>query len=267
MQQRLRDIQELAINNRVWLVIASLAIAVVAVIWIRPGTNIAERVDVVNGVRPASTALHGIHGYAEELARLPEAERAAYLQRERPRLEQGVVYYLRHDVRRLQPTQQVDHVEFFFGSLNHVTADDGEGIKHTGYFKDQLVARVYLADGTGQPIDVLVKCLNCWFVLPGQVEQLQSLGAARVVEVFTIERGWGLTRYVDYPVAIDIAERFNLPLYRGKAHTEQHRISSEEARRLEYNTDRVQVTVHVIEGDKFDLINMTFTPSPLRQKS
>ena len=223
----------------------------------------AEAVDVVNGIRPASTALGNIHGYAEELARLPETERAAYLKRERPQLEEGVVYFLRHEVRRLRPEQKVGQVEFFFGSLDNAVADDGDGVQHNGYFKNQLVARVHVGDG--EPIDVLVKCLNRWFVLPGQIEGLQSLGAGVPIEQFTIGRREGLTRHVDYTVAIDLAERFNLPLYRGRTQAQRFRINPEEARSLESETDRIQVTVRVFEGDAFDLVNMKFTPSRLRR--
>jgi hypothetical protein len=226
------------------------------------------QVDVVNGIRPASTALHGIHVFVRELVKLPEADRAAYLKEARPRLEQGVAYYLRHDpsippARRIKEDQTIDRVEFFFGSLNNVTADDQAGTKHQGYFKDQLVARVSVHGAA--PIDVLVQCLNGLFVLPGQIDHLQSLGAAIPVERFTIGKGEGLINYVDFPVAIDLAERFQLSLYRGKVMTKAHLIDPVAARGLEHETDRVQVTVRVVEGDSFNLVTQQFQPSPLRK--
>jgi hypothetical protein len=57
-----------------------------------------------------------------------------------------------------------------------------------------------------------------------------------------------------------LAERFNLPLYRGKIQTEKNKITPTIARNMESQIDRVQVTVRVFEGDRFDLNTMIYTP-------
>jgi len=215
----------------------------------------AEAVDVVHGIRPASAAFSDIHGLAEEIARMPEERRAAYLKQERPRLEQGLTYFLRRND-RLRNNEEIERVEFRFGSLKNVTASDGAGIEHRGQFKDELVARVFVK-GKDRPIDVIVECLNGLFILPEQMNTLQSLGSAVPVERFTIGQREGLTKHVDYAVAIDLADRFDLPLYRGRIQDDKFRITPQQARRLESETDRIQVTVHVVQGDTFDLVNMT----------
>lgn len=224
----------------------------------------AEAVDVVNGVRPAHTAFRDIHIFANELAALPKEERAARLKEAKPRLEIGVVHFLR-GMGRIPQNAEAEKVEFLFGSLDHVRANDGEGVEHKGYFKDQLVARVHIKDQK-DPIDVLVQCLNGVFILPGDWQKLQSLGEAVPQERFTISRREGLVHHVDYQVAIDLAEYFDLPLYRGRTQTDRHSISPTEARRLESETDRVQVTVHVEDGDRFDLVAMTYNGRPGRRR-
>lgn len=219
-----------------------------------------KKIDVVNGIEPVSTAFGDIHGFAREIAALPEADRKAFLERSKPHLATAIAYYLKAE-RVIRATDKVERIQYFFGTLDHVEALDKQGKKHKGYFKDQLVARVSV-EGRKEPIDVLVQCLNGWVELPGNVKRLQDLGTYDVATRFTIQEGEGLTRHVDYDMAIDLAERFNLDLYRGQTMIPRREITAERARRI--NTDEVQVTVRVYEGDVFDLNTMTYTPSPKR---
>ena len=107
---------------------------------------------------------------------------------------------------------------------------------------------------------VLVRCLNGLFVVDGSELRLARIFSAEPVMRFTVDRRRGLTTYVDYATSINLAEHFNLPLYRGRIQTTNHRITPTRARALADSTDIVQVTVRVFEGDRFDLGAMTYTP-------
>lgn len=225
------------------------------------GCSFFKGADLVKGVPPMSTSLAGIAPTLDEMARMSPERRGRYLEQNWPHLDEDVVYFLRQ-MGKLSPTTSVRRVEFRFGSLNDVVAESSEG-QRRGYFEDQLVALVYTR-GAREPIAVIVQCLNGTFALPKELRSLQAVGSHTPQEQFTIGPREGLIHHVDFPVAIDLAERFNLPLFRGRTLNQRFQISPDQARRLESTTDRLQVTVYVVEGDRFDLINMTFTPSPKR---
>lgn len=216
--------------------------------------------DVVNGAPYASRNLSGIGPTLEQLAALPADQRSAALKKAYPKLEGTVVYFLR-DRGKLSEQDHVQKVEFLFGNLDSVKAEDGDGKNNEGYFKNQLVARVYVEERPG-PVDVIVQCLNGMVALPEDMNKLQSLDTYVPEEQFVIGPREGLTRHVDLITSIALAERFHLPLYSGKEQTKANLITAEQARAI--NTDLTQVTVGVVEGDKFDLRFMTFTPSPKR---
>lgn len=111
-----------------------------------------------------------------------------------------------------------------------------------------------------------MQCLNGTFATPDQLRGLQAVGSHTPQEQFVIGPREGLIHHVDFPTAISLAERFDLPLYRGRYIGEAFRISPQAARALEGTTDRLQVTVYVVEGDRFDLAAPTFTPSPRRTR-
>jgi hypothetical protein len=246
------------------LCICLAMLAIVSLGLIQIACSEAEAVDLVGGIEPASTAFGGnIHGYAQELARLPADQRKEYLDRARPRLEEGVVYFLR-DMGRIRAGERAERVEMFFGTVEGTQATDRSGKVHRGYFKDELVARVHLSGGRTE--DALVRCLNMWLELPEHIEKLQPLRDTRFNELqeFTIGRGEGLVHHVDYAVAMDLASRHNLPLYRGRVQDQRFQITVEQARGLESRTDFEQVTVGVVEGDRFDLANGTWRRSNRR---
>lgn len=222
-----------------------------------------EKIDVVNGVPPVSDALSSIAPTLDAMGEMPPDQRGAYLEQNWPHLDEGVVYFLR-DKKKLARNDRVDRVEFLFGSLNKVTAESGDGRNRHGYFEDQLVALVYVR-GQSKPIKVIVHCLNGIFSTEDDLKGLQAVGSHTPMERFTIGPREGLIHHVDFPVAIDLAERFRLPLYRGKDMNPRNRITPDQARALENTTDRLQVTVYVVQGDRFDLAADTFTPSPRRR--
>lgn len=226
----------------------------------REQKKVDRGVDLVNGITPVSREFADMRGTLEELRGMGTEDIQAHLRRDWPRLEGGLVYYLRYRG-RIRADQIVRDVQFRFGSLDNVHAEDLDGVRHRGYLENQLVARVNLV-GTDTPIDVLVQCLNGMFTLPGEFERLQPLYTATPQQRFRIARGEGLIHHVDPRLAIHLAERFNLPLYRGQRMRESSRITPAMARTLLPTTDRTQVTVRVYEGDQFDLVAMRYTPAP-----
>ena len=222
-----------------------------------------DKIDVVNDVEPVSASLSSVAETMNAMVALPEGEWGAYLERNWPHLDEDVVFYLRR-TGQLADGIVVERVEFRYGSLDDVWALDQEGERRHGYFRDQIIAVVYPAGG--EPKAVIVQCLNGTFASVDELNRLQLVGSHTPIEAFTIGRGEGLIHYVDFPVAIDIAERFGLLLYRGRWINRRFEITPDEARRLEHNTDYEQVTVYVVEGDTFDLRRMIFTPSERRTK-
>ncbi len=220
-----------------------------------------KKVDVVNGRPPVSGALADIQVTLDALAQMPAHQRADYLQQRHPDLGQRVVYYLRQRG-KIQAGQEVQGVGFHFGSLDKVKAEDGNGQTNEGYFKNQLVARVRVS-GQQKPVDVIVRCLNGTFELPEDLARagMAPMGTQVPVERFTIGKNDNLVRHVGYRTAIDLAERHSLALVRGKGKARQN-ITPAEARRLESETDRIQVAATVFEGDRFDLTAGTYTPAP-----
>ncbi len=217
------------------------------------GPASANQKNVVSDFKPVSERFSSpsFEAARKALKDMPAEQRAAYLDKNFPRLHEDIIYYLR-ERNKLSPSDKVTSVQFLFGTANGVKAEDGDGNMNSGKFEDQLIARVAIA-GKDKPMDVIVQCLNGTFGLPGD---LQALSSRTPRQEFTIGAGEGLTTYVSMPTAIDIAPRFNLPLYRGKVLASRYEISPEVAATI--NTDVEPVTVRVYTGDHFDLVNMTF---------
>lgn len=220
-----------------------------------------KKVDVVNGRSPVSDSMADTQGTLEALAKMPAAHRAGYLQQRHPDLAQRVVYFLRQRG-KIQANAEVQGVEFFFGSLSKVKAEDGTGQVVQGYFKDQLVARVRVA-GQQQPISVIVRCLNGTFELPEDLVRagMTPMGTQRPNERFTVGKNDNLVNHVGYRTAVDLAERHRLAIVSGKGKDREY-IDTVAARALANRTDWVQVAVIVYEGDRFDLVAGTYTPAP-----
>jgi hypothetical protein len=98
-------------------------------------------------------------------------------------------------------------------------------------------------------------------VNPEDWNKLQTLSTQPPMESFRIGKREGLIHHVDFPMAIDLAEKFGLPLYTSQVMDSNHRITPEQARRMEPLTARTQVSVRVYEGDQFDLVAGTYTPA------
>lgn len=223
-------------------------------------TGCKKKINIVNDISPVSTALSGTRVTIERLAQITPADRTARLQYDWPHLAESVVYYARaHGL--ISGTAVVDRVLFYFGDLDNARAQDGSGTWHMGYTKDQLVARMVVA-GQDEPVYLFVVHLSRIIADHKEVNRLQYLGTYHVWSRFIIGPLGGLVYYVDYPLAIDLAERFHLPLYDGREMFEKNRITPAQARLMEPDLASTQVTVRVFEGDRFDLIAGTYTPAP-----
>jgi hypothetical protein len=223
------------------------------------GGSASANVDVVEGVAPMSHQLAGIAGTIDHLAtlRTPQ-DRGRYLEANWPHLDEDIVVFLQDRgkiARGVNPTR----VQFYYGSMKNVLAESADGNRR-GYFENQLVA-IVTVPGQKEPIRVLVQCLNGTFALVEDLEKLEMIGDHAPQLRFAIGRGEGLVHHLDYPAAIRVAERFHLPVYRGKQMVAKARISYGEARTLESRTDWTQVTVGGLKtGDRFDLVNGVFDP-------
>lgn len=218
-----------------------------------------QTTDVVHGLPPVSDAFERIEETNRAMATMNPEQRRAYLHQHWPNLEEGIVYFLRQRG-RINSSETVSRVDFRYGSLDSVRAEGGDGEIKTGYFNNQLVALVYV-NGRGEALAVIVRCLNGMFAEPEDFQSLPQLVSNTPVERFTIGPREGLVDHVPFPVAIDLAERHNLPLYRGHRINRRRLITPAQARQMEPRTDVVQVTVRVYTGDQFDLVNNTYTPA------
>lgn len=238
-----------------------------ALFWSHAASN-AAGVDVVNGVPAVSTTFNSPTSTEESMdatlaafRSMPPANRAAYMQAHHPHLAVSIVTFLRQHG-KLGTAQPVDRVQYLFGSMSGVVAETAHGGTASGHFNDQLLALVY-PTGVAKPIVIIVQCTNGLLEFPaGSLEQMQSVGTQTANQmVFTINRGQGLTRYVDYHMAIWLAQHFNLPIQKRVMGGHFQEISADEAYRLESQTDTTLVRPLVSTGDRFDLANMTYTPA------
>lgn len=238
-----------------------MAVSIIgAMMILSDGCKKTPSVDVVNGITPVSDSLSGIRTTLEDLVQLSPLERTARLERDWPHLGEDVMFYARQ-YNLIPAGSQVERIEFLFGSLDHVRANDKQGVQHDGHATNQLIARVHLA-GVSAPVDLFVKCLNGMVAASADMDRLQNVITSVPLQRFTIEPRQGLVTYVDYPLAISLAEKFNLPLYAGRKLDAANLISPAHARAMEPETARVQITVKVFAGDRFDLIAGTYTPAP-----
>ena len=222
---------------------------------------VSANVDVVHEVPPMSEVFLGIDDTLEHLASLSTPEQQTeYLNTNHPNLANNVVYWLRQDG-RLAREVVVDSVDFRFGSLQNITAESGDGDMRRGFFENQIVAIIHYANGGSR--ELILRCMNGLTVDVVQLMALNGMGVQTPRERFVIGRGEGLTHYVGFLTAIDIAQRHGLPVYRGRRMSPSNRIGYEEARTLEHQTDFIQVTVYVETGDEFDLRNDTYTSARL----
>lgn len=247
------------IDNRV-LVAGIVACAMCLVIfW--PSSKNEPAVDVATGVPPISRNFEQVAiDVATNLRDLSPEERAVYVHQHYPQLGPAIVAHMR-DRSRIAPNQRVERVDYLFGSMDGVIAEQGNGPEVKGDFNDQLLAVVKIA-GVEEPAVLIVICSNGLVVFPEeQLRNLQAVGnQASEQLVFTIARGEGLTNYVSYQTAMDFAELHNLKVMKVIGN-KREAIDVETARGLENETDNIRVVVSVKTGDRFSVADMSYTPA------
>jgi len=178
-----------------------------------------------------------------------DAERSIIMEENGVRLTSQLIYFLKsngYDCR-------IDTIEYRYGSGKAMDVASGDGNTYDGKFKSQPYAIVKGGECFKDSMFVFILCFNGTFSLSSSDSRIIGHGS----QVFTIGRGKGINYYVDYRTSVWLAETFNLPLYKGKGWNEKNIINPEEALALENEIDRIQVTVKVFPGDRFDLRNMT----------
>lgn len=152
----------------------------------------------------------------------------------------------------------IDTIIYRYGSGTADSVSSGDGKKHTGTFSSQPYAIVKGDSCFNDSLFVFILCFNGTFT----IHSTNSVVIGSSSPKFVIEKGKGLTSYVDYETSIWIARHFHLPLYKGKFWDSTKVISPDEALRLIPYLRKTQVTVRVFTGDRFDLGNMTYNGVP-----
>jgi hypothetical protein len=261
----------MTINFRDWRVRSGLAVGALAAISLGAMLMSAQPaeaylVDVVRGVQPVSDHFtERAVSIQAALKELPPEKRAAYIKENYPNLDEQAVLYLERRG-KLRPTDTVERVEFRFGSLDSVVAEtgeidaDGKPKEARGYFKEQLVALVFVA-GRDEPFAVIMECGNGLLNHLPEDERFSVAGVFEPRIEFTVQSGESLNDHTDHETALDFAERCGLQVTRGRG-KDLKTVSVAAARGL--NTDEVLVRVIVYDGDRFNLRDMTCAPANRR---
>ena len=208
----------------------------------------AGAVNVVRDIEPVRQTTPEQDLVLSSLEGKDPGEIKTILDREWPTLGSSIVGWLR-STNRITPSEEVTSVEYMYGS-GQADGEDGQGQIHSGYFEDELLAKVTIA-GRNEPLVVAVRCLNGLFRIQG--DGINTIAEDEIN--FTIGRRKALVDYVSYETSIYLAEYFNLPIYKGRGRS-RRAVDPTEARAT--NTDDHQIMVLVFAGDEFDIGNMTY---------
>jgi len=211
-------------------------------------------VDVVNDITPVHNWSPEKQAILDSLKNIPVTNRQQFLSANWPSLSADLVLFLKGR-NKIERTAQIDSIVYKYGDAEGVKAEDASGKVHEGYFKNQLVAFIYIANRQ-KPLAILVSCVNGGFQLP---EDLEYVKRDTKFE-FTIEKTRGIAYYVgSNETAIYLAEFFGRPLYEGKGINKKRLITPAQARQI--NTNELQITVLVYTGDYFNLNTMEYRPA------
>lgn len=220
--------------------------------------------DLSRGIPAVSLASYEQRVAIDALRDMTPEQRANHIRRNFPDLQRKLAVFLRHPslASQVGSFQRVVRIEYaYVDEIPAARATDGSGNIHDGYIKEDLVARVYL-DDCNEPFDVLVRCTNGLFDIPGGL--LEPIYTAEIPSlVFVIGKGQSLCTFVDYLTAVELADVFHLPIRRkALGNPVFEPITAAEARDLASETDRFKVQVLVHPGTRFDLEAMTMNGHP-----
>lgn len=252
------------IKNKIpWLMIALGAIGILIILFFGPFPS-PKSLDVAIGV-PAVSDVHRevARQITNELRALPEAERSGYSVNQRyPGLAASIIAQMR-DRGKIRPNQRVERIDWRFGSMEGVVAEQAGGRTAWGHFNDQLLAVVKIA-GVAKPWVVIVLCTNGMIEFPeDRLNGLSHVGQQTAQNMsFTLRPGEGIATYTSFQTAISFAEICNRRLTKVVPGKRAEVITPAEARRLESQTNRLRVVAAASPGDQFNVADMTCLPAP-----
>jgi hypothetical protein len=187
----------------------------------------------------------------ESLTDLSVEEQAKLLKSEWPNVLINIVSWLRstHDQ---YEDKKIMSAELYYAKQLQAKGEDVNGTIWEGIVENELMAKIFF-ENQSEPVWVAVWCTNNIFEIRGELETIPLPTDL----IFTIEQNRGIAYYVgDDRVALELADYFGKPIYKGQKMTEENRISLKQA--LSMDTDTIQLSVLVYPGTIFDLGNMTY---------
>lgn len=185
-----------------------------------------------------------------DLSEMSQEEFLGYIYAVNPGLDRDVIRDLT-SYKKIEPGERVTLRYHYFDEEGTCRMENAEGKFTKVKFRDEIVVEV-IRSGK-ENFFVALSCLNGMLKIDGS-----SVVSGDANMKFTIASGQGLSRYLadDY-WAINVAEEFGLPLFRGRKMSDETRISPSEARNID--VAMIQVTVYVEEGWTFDLSGQVWT--------
>lgn len=198
--------------------------------------------------------IHSVDTWAKarDLAKTKPEEFVKYLYEINPNLDRDVIRELTN-YQKITPGEKISLRYHYFSQEGKCDMQNKENKYTHVKFHDEIVIEV-IRPGK-ETLWVALSCLNGMLKIDGK-----SAISADAAMDFVIAKGQGLSRYLadDY-WAINVAETFNLPLYKGKNQVEKFRINPAQARAIIPNTGITQITVYTEPGWHFVLKGNNWT--------
>lgn len=220
--------------------------AIVMILVFSCGKKIKDR-DSLSPVREANQAtqelISSVNSWAESrnLSEMSQEEFTGYIYSVNPNLDRDVIRDLTN-FNKIEPGEKVSLRYHYFDQEGLCKMEDSKGKFTKVSFRNEIVVEVIRP--TQEKLWIAISCLN------GMLDIVGEPGlSGNALTKFTIEKGQGLSRYLadDY-WSINVAEEFNLPLFKGKKQSQDNRITPEQARELIPENDKTQISVYVEEG-------------------
>ena len=211
----------------------------------------AENVDLVNGVKPVHQLNEDQYVTLDALANLKPEEIPAFLQKHWPNLKTDVEHWVRGSY--LKESDKVDSIQFIYGSGKNAKALDSARKTHSGFFKNQLIAKVFIH---GPPAKFFfVRCSNGMSFPVDQSDCKPVVINDRIIRITM--RNECLMDHLDFSTSLQLGEKLKLPVYLNR-NGRKTRTTYKIARKMEKKTDSVRVVIPVYIGDAFDVVSMKY---------
>lgn len=222
---------------------------------------LVESIDVAEGVPPMSNRFREVAlRINAALKDIKPADRPGYVQTHYPDLGPSIVSQLR-DRGMIDASQEVSGISYFFGSLEEVTAQQADGDPVMGKISNQLIAVVGLVDA--DPVAVIVLCANGWLDFSDDaLKDLDRAGTQHVADLtIEIQPGDSLISHMSFMDAIYVAELNGLPITNYPMDGEPVKITPDQARALESQTDSNRIVIPVFAGDEINVATWEYIPA------